>query len=262
MTAGPRKTHDFCWINLMTPKAAAAKAFFAELLGWTYGAMPGVPGGSLIEVGGLAAGAVMDLDANVMPPGTPPVIGVMVRVDDARAAVAKAASLGGRGEPPWDVLENGRMGMIFDPNGAMLGLWEPKAEVGFACDRHAHGAPSWFETITTDVDKAVAFYTALFGWSAEAQHPVPGMTYHVLSLDGAPVGGAMGKSPQMPDVPPHWGTTFAVRDIDAVVKACVALGGEVCIPVQGLDGVGRFSLLKSPQGVSFHVAQWAPSRAG
>lgn len=260
MTTGPRKTHDFCWINLMTPKGEAAKAFFAELLGWRYGEMPGVPGGSVIEVDGLAAGALMDLDRTVMPPGIPPVIGVMVRVDDVRATLDRAVSLGGKIEDPVAVMENGVMGTVIDPNGAMLWLWEPKAQVGFACDSAAHGAPSWFDTITTDDVRAVAFYTALFGWTSEAQHPMPGMTYHVLSLDGAPIAGLMPHTANMPPTPPHWGTTFSVRGIDAVVARCAELGGEVCMPVHGLDAVGRFSLLKSPQGVSFSVAEWSPAR--
>lgn len=257
MTTGPRKTHDFCWLNLMTPKANAARDFFAGLLGWTYGEMPGVPGGSLILVDGLAAGAMMDLDANVMPPGTPPVIGAMVRVDDAAATVAKAVALGGQGDPPMTVMENGRMALVTDPCGAMIGLWEPLSKHGFDCDGRAHGAPTWFETLTSDDAKAVAFYGALFGWTAKAEHPAPGMTYHLLSLDGAPVAGAMRIAPPMPPVPSHWATTFAVRGIDEVAARCARLGGELCMPVHGLDGVGRFALLKSPQGVSFSVMEWA-----
>lgn len=257
MTTGTRKTHDFCWINLMTPKAEAAKVFFAELLGWGYRPMPEVPGGHLIEVGGLTAGAVMDLDVGMAPPGTPPAIGVLVRVDDARATIEKAITLGGKADPPMDVRKNGRMGLLTDPNGALLGLWEPMAEVGFACDSRAHGAPTWFETLTSDDARAVAFYGALFGWTAKAEHPAPGMTYHVLSLDGVSIGGAMRVGPPMPPVPSHWATTFAVRGIDDVAARCVTLGGELCMPVHGLDGVGRFAQLKSPQGVSFSVVEWA-----
>ncbi len=31
MTTGTRKTHDFCWINWMTPEAERARAFFGAL---------------------------------------------------------------------------------------------------------------------------------------------------------------------------------------------------------------------------------------
>ncbi len=74
MTTGSRRLHDVCWLNLMTPAAAQAKEFFAALLGWTYAPMDDAPGGTLILVEGKHAGALMDLDAGVLPPGTPPAI--------------------------------------------------------------------------------------------------------------------------------------------------------------------------------------------
>lgn len=255
MTTGTRKMHDFCWINLMTPKAADARAFFADLFGWTYGDM-GMPGGQIIQVDGRAAGAMMDLDAGVMPPGTPPAIGVMVRVASADETIAKVASLGGRAEPAWDVAENGRMGACFDPNGAVFGIWQPKSKLGFEHDSHAHGAPTWFETITSDEARALPFYTALFGWTVDTQRPFPGMTYHLLKLDGVQVGGLMQRTARMGDVPSHWAVTFAVKSADAIAKRVTELGGELCLAVHELEGVGRFALLKSPQGVSFHIVEW------
>jgi len=39
-----------------------------------------------------------------------------------------------------------------------------------------HGAFSWCELMTTDVEAAKAFYTKLFGWGAEDM-PMPGMNY-------------------------------------------------------------------------------------
>jgi hypothetical protein len=255
MTTGSRKTHDFCWINLMTPEAERAKAFFGTLFGWTYGEMPGVPGGQLILVGGRTAGALMDLAEAQMPPGTPAVIGVMVKVEDADATVAKINSLGGRAEV-FDVLENGRMAMCTDPNGAVFGLWQPKKQDGIDVDSHAHGAPTWFETITSDVGRAVAFYTALFGWTVEEQR-MPGMTYSLFKLGTAPVAGAMQTSPHVGNVPPHWGTSFAVTNADETARLAVELGATLCIPVAAIPGVGRFALLKSPQGVPFHIMEWA-----
>ncbi len=257
MTTGSRRLHDVCWLNLMTPAAAQAKEFFAALLGWTYAPMDDAPGGTLILVEGKHAGALMDLDAGVLPPGTPPAIGVMVKVERAEATVERAKALGGGGGPVFDVLENGRMGMITDPSGAVLGLWQPKSKDGFDCDSHAHGAPTWFEVLSADAAPAVAFYTRLFGWTVEQQSPVPGMKYELFALAGVPVAGAM----SLPGVPAHWSTSFAVKDADDVVARARALGGEVCIPVNAIPGVGRFALLKSPQGVSFHVMEYAPGAA-
>jgi len=93
MAKGLRRTGDFCWLNMLTPAPAAARAFFAELLGWTYTEIPGV--GHTIQVGGLAVGGLFDR-ASPQTPGTPPLIGVMVKVESADLAAQKAAALGGR----------------------------------------------------------------------------------------------------------------------------------------------------------------------
>lgn len=256
MTIGTRKTHEFCWINLMTTEAAHAKAFYAKLFGWTYGEMPGVTGGHLIEVKGRAAGALMDLATAKMPPGTPAVIGALVKVEDVDATMAKLTSLGGRGEA-FDAMDNGRLAVCTDPNGATFGLWQPKTKPGFDVDSRAHGAPTWFETITTDLPRAVAFYTALFGWRAEDQHPVPGMTYTLFKLGAEPVAGAMAIQPRMEGATPHWGTSFAVDDADATVKLAGELGATICMPVHEIPSVGRFAVVQSPQGVVFSVMQWS-----
>jgi len=257
MTTGTRKTHEFCWINLMTPDAERARAFFGALFGWTYGEMPGVPGGQIIQVGERTAGAFMDLAVVHMPKGTPPVIGVMVKVESADAAVAKVNTLGGRAEPAFDVLENGRMAMCTDPNGAVFAVWQTKKQPGMDVDSHTHGAPSWFETITSDAGRAAAFYAALFGWTPEEQQPVPGMTYTLLKLDEVPVAGVMPALPHMGEVPPHWGTSFAVENADETARLGVELGAKLLVPVSELAGVGRFAMLASPQGVVFHIVEWA-----
>jgi predicted enzyme related to lactoylglutathione lyase len=255
MSQGPRKVHDFCWINLITPDLDRSMAFFEKLFGWTY-KDDGIPNGRVILVDGLGAGAIIDVKQ--MPPGTPPVIGVMIKVQNADETVAKASALGGRGEAAFDVMKNGRMGMCIDPNGGIFAVWQPIEKPGFEVDGRAHGAPTWFETITDDVPRAVKFYGELFGWTAEEQSPVPGMKYTLLKLDGVPIAGAMGKTPHMPaNVPAHWGTTFAVKNADETVRLAKELGAEICIPVQELPNVGRFALLKSPQGVSFHLMQYA-----
>ncbi len=257
MTAGPRKTHDFCWLNLMTPKADEAAAFFSAVLGWTYGPMPDAKGGRIILVDGLAAGAFMDLDAGIMPPGTPPVIAPMVRVDDIRATVARARELGGAASDPFTVHENGRMASVTDPSGAMLGLWEPLSKHGFDCDSRAHGAPTWFDVISKDEPRATAFYTALFGWSADSHAPAPGMTYQVFALDGESVGGAMQSCGPMEGLPSHWATTFFVTSVDAALDRAQAHEGRLLHGPHNLQGVGRFAMLQSPQGVVFHLVTWA-----
>lgn len=253
MTAGIRKPGDFCWINMLTPKPADAVKFYGALLDWTFGEIPGM--GYSIKAGGKDIGGLFDLEGPTTPPGTPPLIGVMVKVESADAAAARVTALGGKAQPPFDIMEQGRMAVCFDPNGANLDVWEARKGLGMQADSTQHGAPSWFETLTTDTVRATQFYTALFGWTAETK-TFGDLRYTVFSLGGAPIAGLMAMPPEAAGAPPHWGTYFTVRDVEAAVRDAGKLGGTVCVPVRPVEGIGRFAGIISPQGVMFYVIEY------
>lgn len=254
-----RSVGDFCWINMITPQPEAARAFFGALLGWSFVELPGMGHG--IQVDGHDIGGLFDLDGPNTPPGTQPCIGVMVKVDSADATSAKANALGGKGEPAFDIGDAGRMAVLYDPNGANIDVWEPKAMQGTDVDPGAIGAPSWFETMTTDVERARPFYSALFGWTPDGMPSAAG-DYTTFKLgDGSYVGGLMA----IPDalrgdggLSPYWTAYFTVADADATAARAVELGGQLIVGPQDVPGVGRFAGLMSPQGVMFHVMAYAP----
>lgn len=254
MTSGLRKNGEFCWINMLTPEPNQACRFFGELLGWTYGEIPGL--GHLIKVAGHDIGGLFDLNGPNTPPGTRAHIGVMVKVESADAIVEKATSLGGKARPAFDIMENGRMSVCHDPNGAEFDVWEPKKMAGTDVDSALHGAPSWFETLTTDVDRAAKFYSSLFGWQREPSQ-IPGMQYTHFKQGGTSIAGMMPITPQMGAMRPHWGTYFTVNDIDGAAQKAMALGAKLCVPVTEVPTVGRFCGINSPQGVMFYAMQYA-----
>jgi predicted enzyme related to lactoylglutathione lyase len=180
----------------------------------------------------------------------------MVKVDSADATVERVTSLGGRAKPAFDIMEQGRMAVCFDPNGAEFDVWEPRRSHGTDADTSHHGAPSWFETITTDVDRAAAFYVKLFGWTPEVM-PIPGMTYTTFKFGEAFVAGMMPITPAMGTMRPHWGTYFTVTNVDESARQAEALGAKICMPLRDVPGVGRFCGLTSPQGVMFYVITYA-----
>jgi predicted enzyme related to lactoylglutathione lyase len=253
MATGTRRAGEFCWINMLTPQPAEAREFFAELLGWTYAEIPGV--GHLMQVGGRDIGGIFDLTGPRTPPGTPPLIGVMVKVESADAISAKVKSLGGKAKPAFDIMDQGRMAVCNDPNGAEFDVWEPKNMHGTDVDSTQHGAPSWFETLTTDVDRATKFYSALFGWTPEVK-PMARYEYTVFKLGTDPVAGLMPIMPHMGKLAPHWATVFTVTDADEVAGKAVAPGAKLCVPVQDIPGVGRSCGITSPQGVTFYVIEY------
>lgn len=254
MATGLRKPGEFCWINVMTPEPDKAMTFFGGLLGWTFGEIPGL--GHSIKVGGSDIGGLFDVVSPQTPDGMPPVIGVMLKVESVDATAARVAGLGGRAMPAFDIGDQGRMAVCFAPDGAQFDVWESWKGAGTTVDSSRHGAPTWFETLTTDVDGASAFYTALFGWTAEPM-PTEGFTYTTFRLEAELVAGMMAITPAMGNFPPHWGTYFAVADVDETVRTAGALGAAVVIPPQAISGVGRFAGLVSPHGVMFYVITYA-----
>lgn len=255
MTTGVRKTGDFCWINMLTPQPKESEKFFSQVLGWTYGDLGGM--GSSIKVDGHEIGGLFDLGGPNTPPGTPPGIGVMVKVDDADAMVAKCNSLGGNAKPAMDIMEAGRMAEIKDPNGAQIDIWQPKKQIASQADTNSHGAPSWFENYALDVDRATKFYSDLFGWTPEVMQ-MPGMTYTTFKLGDVPIAGMMASTHATAEMPNVWSTYFTVDDVDKRAAQAQEIGGSVFVPPLDIPTVGRFSGLASPQGVKFFVIKYTP----
>ncbi len=257
MASGIRKTGDFCWINILTPDPVGAMEFFGHVLGWTYFEMPGIGHG--MQVGGRNIGGLFDLHGPNCPPGLPPCIGVMVKVESVDTTSERVVALGGSVKQTCDIGEQGRMAVCLDPNGANFDVWEPKAMPGSDADSSLHGSPSWSESLTTDVAKAAEFYCDLFGWTAQVMK-MPGMDYTVFKNAGVDIAGMM-PIPK-PDIPPHWGTYFTVDDADEAARKAEELGGMIFVPPMDIPGIGRFCGILSPQGVRFYAIKYLPRQGG
>lgn len=113
---------SFCWNELSTTDAGAAKQFYAELFGWEYksGDVAGVSY-SEIMVGGRPVGGIFQTGAE--HEGTPPHWMPYVAVDDVDAAAGRVESLGGKiCVPPTDIPGVGRFCVVNDPTGATVSL--------------------------------------------------------------------------------------------------------------------------------------------
>ncbi|MEL7315743.1 MAG: VOC family protein, partial [Cyanobacteria bacterium J06559_3] len=115
---------------------------------------------------------------------------------------------------------------------------------------------SWSELITSDVEGARAFYGQLFGWTLK-DGPVAGMPYTVIEVDGEDIGGMAPPPPNQANMPPTWGIYITVEDVDAIAAKAKALGGEVLLPPMSVESVGKFSLIKDPQGATFCAIQYS-----
>ncbi|MEP7312314.1 MAG: VOC family protein [Pseudomonadota bacterium] len=115
----------------------------------------------------------------------------------------------------------------------------------------AQGSFIWYELLTSDVDAAVTFYGKVIGWQLKAHAFVPG--YHLFASKDADIGGMMAMATDAGITRPVWLGYIAVGDVDATVAAAVKDGATVCVPPTSIPGVGRFSMIRDPQGVATYV---------
>lgn len=116
-----------------------------------------------------------------------------------------------------------------------------------------HGAFSWCELLTGDVEAAKRFYTTLLGWTTEDVQVMEGMTYTVVKTGNEGIGGIMAMPPHMAGVPPHWGAYITVDDVDAVARKAQELGATTIVPATDIPDVGRFHTFQDPQGAVISV---------
>jgi predicted enzyme related to lactoylglutathione lyase len=239
----------FCWTDLATTDQPAAKEFYGALFGWEAEDMPVGDGVfySMMRLDGKDVAAIAPQPQQQRDAGVPPTWNSYVSVEDADAAVARAAELGGTAHAPaFDVLEAGRMAVLQDPQGAFFMVWQPRNHFGAALV-NAPGALSWNELASPDIDASTRFYGGLFGWTFEE---VPGMEQRYLSIKnrGATNGGI--REPSPPDAPPHWLVYFGAEEIDAALARVAELGGtKLAGPID--IGIAKFGVVQDPQGATF-----------
>ena len=182
----------FCWVELATSDARAAKAFYGELLEWNVADMPA--GGdmiySMLKYKGKEVAGLFEITAEMKSQGIPPHWLSYVSVASVDETATKAKSLGGKViKDPFDVMDVGRMAVVQDPTHAVFALWQPKTHQGAALVNET-GAFCWNELLTTDTAAAEKFYTGLFGWTAETAQVGP-MPYTEFKNGERPAAGML-----------------------------------------------------------------------
>lgn len=116
------------WTELATHDIEAAKAYYAATCGWTYDEMP-MPHGGTYHVAmkdeQMICG-LFDMKDEPHMADLPAHWATYLAVDDVDAAVAAAADQGATViRAPWDVPHTGRIAILSDPTGAVIGLMTP-----------------------------------------------------------------------------------------------------------------------------------------
>jgi hypothetical protein len=236
----------FCWIDLGTTDLAGAKAFYRALFGWD---TEDVPAG---EAGTYTVCRLRGHDVAGMhphPEGDDSGWDSAVSVDDADAATARARELGATVlHEPADLPGAARTAKIADPGGALVGLREPRGQIGATLVNEV-GAWGWNELVSPAIDAARRFYGALFGWTAaDIPGPVPRTSFGLGELL---VGGGHAPTPQEGQAP-RWTVSFGVADTDQSIAQVQRLGGKLLLgPLE--TPIGRFAIVADPAGAAFTV---------
>ena len=109
-----------------------------------------------------------------------------------------------------------------------------------------HGAFSWNELMTTDVDGAKAFYSEMFNWKLQDLDMDEPYTIGNINEEG--VAGIMPIPPGNAGMPPMWGAYITVDDVDKSVQQAVTLGGKIFMEPRDIPELGRFAVIADPQG--------------
>ncbi|MDH3732730.1 MAG: VOC family protein [Gemmatimonadota bacterium] len=110
----------------------------------------------------------------------------------------------------------------------------------------------WYELMTTDVEAAKSFYSAVTGWSTTPWE-TGDQPYTMWMTGEAPVGGLMELQAEAAEAgaPPHWLAYIGTHDLDATVERALELAAQILVPTMDVPEVGRMTILADPQGAGF-----------
>jgi predicted enzyme related to lactoylglutathione lyase len=235
-----------CWVDYGAADVEAAKAFYAELLGWSdSGGDPEYGGYLTCEASGQAAAGM----GPQQDPDDPPRWTTYFASDDAEQSAARITDAGGTVlVPPMEVGPMGTMVIALDPQGSPFGVWQSGQHTGVRIYNEPGGL-IWNEAAVDDPAAARTFYGSIFDLTFDELPDMGG--YATFSRGGDPLGGL---SAHQPGMPKGWSTCFAVASADDAVRKVESGGGKVLMPAQD-SPYGRFAVLQDPWGAGFSVMQ-------
>lgn len=240
-----------CWADLWTSDVAGTRRFYCELFGWE--ALDPDPsyGGyfNFSRRGTWIAGCMGDMGDMQATDTWKPYLSTADMAKTMDAAEAAGARIVLRGEPVGDL---GVQGVLVDPTGAVIGLWQPGTWSGFSV-LEEHGAPSWFELHTRDHAGAVAFYRDVFDFEIGTVGDSAQFRYSTLRRPGADddLAGVCDDDGVLPeDQAAHWAIYWEVDDVDAAAARVEELGGTVHSGARATP-YGRIAVVSDPTGAPF-----------
>ncbi len=222
---------QYLWHELLTTDPDAGVGFYAKVLGWNRFPYEGDPGYAMLGNAQGPVGGVRVLGKDPLADKAGPNWLTYVGVPDITVALAAVEAKGGRVLHSVTAVpgNGGRYAVISDPQGAVIGLYEPGG--GMAGDNAAPPpAPVvWHELTAENPEAGLQFYQDIFGWDTLATHDMGANTgkYYIFGKGATQMGGAFLRRKDLPPTWPRWLVYLAVPSVMAAAEAVKAAGGKV-----------------------------------
>jgi predicted enzyme related to lactoylglutathione lyase len=115
------------------------------------------------------------------------------------------------------------------------------------------GTPTWIDLGVPDLERAMEFYAAIFGWAFDVG-PAEFGSYTTCTLRGRRVAAIM-PNPDPSATAFWWQVYLATADCDRTVERVRAAGGEVLAEPSDVMNQGRMALVRDPVGAQFGLWQ-------
>lgn len=117
------------------------------------------------------------------------------------------------------------------------------------------GRFSWHDLMATDVEKAIAFYGGLFGWTIRPMEMGAMGTYTQLMHGEDGFGGVVALDAGR-GIPSHWIPYLVTDDMAGSIARIPDLGGSVAMGPFEIPTVGEAAIVADPTGAHFTLFQW------
>lgn len=187
------------------------------------------------------------------------------RVDDLDALIAELTTAGVTVTGDVREAAYGRFAQVMDPEGNTIELWEPD-DTAYAAYVHSTPAPEprarlasggadttgraiWFEVRVSDLNRAKAFYTEMFGWRYESLVEFDEEGYWQIITRHGEVQGALVRSPREAGAGGNGTIVYIhVDDLHAAMGKARSLGGHVFQRYTRIsDSAGAFAIIGDPE---------------
>jgi predicted enzyme related to lactoylglutathione lyase len=245
----------FVWHDLITTDTAAAKAFYAQVFGWSMQTFPGQDEYTVVSAGSVGVGGIMPIPVQASERSAPACWQGYVAVPDVDLWATRIQAKGGSTiQAPQDITDVGRFAVVADLHGAVFIIF--KAQEDGATPNPSQNVPGtvgWNELHAGGGIAAFDWYSELFGWSQVSDVDMGPMGVYRLFATGSPqaVGGMMTKMPESPV--PFWAYYFNVDALDAAIDRVKVAGGKVVNGPQEVPGPMFIANCLDPQGAWFSM---------